>query len=67
MCRWASLVTLTVKNPIATWETWVRSLGWEDPLEESLTTPSSIPAWRIPQRGLAGCSAWGHRELDTTV
>ena len=38
-----------VKNLIAMRETWVRSLGWEDPLEESLATSSSIPAWRIPQ------------------
>ena len=30
------------------WETWVQSLGWEDPLEEVLATHSSIPAWRIP-------------------
>ena len=29
-------------------ETWVRSLGWEDPLEEGMATHSSIPAWRIP-------------------
>ena len=53
-------MTLTVKNPIATWETWVRSLGWEDPLEESLTTPSSIPAWRILQtEGLGGLQCLG--------
>ena len=32
-------------------ETWVRSLGWEDPLEEGMTTHSSIPAWRIPRDG----------------
>ena len=37
-----------VKNPPAMWETWVRSLGWEDPLEEGMTTHSSILAWRIP-------------------
>ena len=30
------------------WETWVRSLGWEDPLEEGMATHSSILAWRIP-------------------
>ena len=30
------------------WETWVQSLGWEDPLEEGMATLSSIPAWRIP-------------------
>ena len=32
----------------AMWESWVRSLGWEDPLEEGMATYSSIPAWRIP-------------------
>ena len=37
-----------VKNPPAMWETWVRSLGWEDPLEESMATHSSILVWRIP-------------------
>ena len=37
-----------VKNPPVMWETWVRSLGWEDPLEEGLATPSSIIAWGIP-------------------
>ena len=38
----------TVKNPPAMWETWVRSLGWEDPLEKGMATHSSILAWRIP-------------------
>ena len=35
------------KNPPAMWETWVRSLGWEEPLEEGMATHSSILAWRI--------------------
>ena len=39
----ASLVAQLVKNPPATWETWVRSLGWEDPLEKA--THSSVLAW----------------------
>ena len=43
----ASLVAQTIKNPSAVQETWVRFLGWEDPLEEDMTTHSSI-AWRIP-------------------
>ena len=43
-----SLVAQTVKNPPVMWETWVRSLGWEDPLEEGMATHSSILAWRIP-------------------
>ena len=37
-----------VENPPAMWETWARSLGWEDPLEEGLATHSRIRAWRIP-------------------
>ena len=39
----------TVKNPPAMQETWVRSLCWEDPLEEGMATHSSILAWRIPK------------------
>ena len=38
----------TVKNLPAMWETWVPSLGWEDPLEEGMTTHCSILAWRVP-------------------
>ena len=37
-----------VKNQPAMWETQVRSLGWEDPLEKEMATHSSILAWRIP-------------------
>ena len=37
-----------VKSPPATWETWVRSLGWEDTLEKGMATHSSILVWRIP-------------------
>ena len=37
-----------VKNPSTVQETWVLSLGWEDPLEEEIATHSSILAWRIP-------------------
>ena len=45
----ASLVAHTVKNPPAVWETWVSSLGWEDPLKEGMATPlPNILAWRIP-------------------
>ena len=53
----ASLVGQLVKNLPAVWETWVLSLGWEDPLEKGKATHSSILAWRIP---------WGRKELDTT-
>ena len=53
------------------WETWVRSLDGEDPLEKGMTTHSSILVWRIPrgnsgQRSLAVYSPWGHKESDTT-
>ena len=43
----ASLVAQLVKNPPAMQETWVQSLGWEDPLEKGKATHSSILAWRI--------------------
>ena len=45
---WASLVAQVVKNLPARQEIWVRSLGWENPLEEGMATHSSILAWRIP-------------------
>ena len=45
---WASLVAQMVKNLPAMQDAWVRSLGWEDPLEEGMATHSSILAWRIP-------------------
>ena len=45
---WASLVAQLVKNPPAMLETWVQSLGWEEPLEKGKVTHSSILAWRIP-------------------
>ena len=54
-----------VKNLLATQETWIRSLGWEDLLEKGMSVYSSILAWRIPwrilaqvpfQRNLEGCS-----------
>ena len=48
MCRWASLVTQTVRNLPSVWETWVQSLGWEDPLEKRMATHSSILVCRIP-------------------
>ena len=50
-----------VKNPPAMRETWVQSLGWEDPLEKGKATHSSILAWRIPWN-----SPWDLKELDLT-
>ena len=56
-----------VKCPPAVRNTWVGSLGWEDPLEKEMATYSSILTWRIPwTRSLAGYSPWGRKELDTT-
>ena len=43
-----SLVAQPVKNPPTMQETWVQSLGWEDPLEKETAIHSSILAWRIP-------------------
>ena len=56
-----------VKNPLAMQETWIRSLGWEDPLEEGMATHSSIRAWRIPKdRGAWQATVHGVSESDTT-
>ena len=51
---WASLVAQTVKIPSAMQETWVRSLGREDPLEKKMATHSSIPAWEISRTEESG-------------
>ena len=50
----ASLVAQMVKNLPAKRETWVQSLGWEDPLEKEMATHSSILAWRFPQTDNCG-------------
>ena len=52
---WASLVAELVKNPPAMRETWVRSLGWKDPLEKGTATHFSILAWRILSITLLAC------------
>ena len=62
----SSLVAQMVKHLPTMWETWVRSLGWEDLLEKEMTTHSSIPAWRQGQRSLVGYSPWGCKESDMT-
>ena len=49
MDKRASLVAQMVKNPPAMQETWIRSLGWEDPLEKGVATHFSILAWKIPR------------------
>ena len=58
----ASLVAQLVKNLPAMWETWVWSLGWEDPLEKGKATPTSV-FW--PGEFHGPYSPWGHKELDT--
>ena len=64
---WASLVAQMVKNLPAMQQTWVRSLGWEDPLEEGMATHSSILAWRMPMdRGAWWATVHGVAESDTT-
>ena len=64
---WASLVIQTIKNPLSMSENWVRSLGWQDPLEEGMATHHSILAWRIPMdRGAWWATFHGVAESDTT-
>ena len=56
-----------LKHLPAMWESWVRSLGQEDPLEKEMATHSSILAWRIPwTEELGGLQSTGHKESDTT-
>ena len=55
-----------VKNPPAMQETWVRSLGWEDPLEEEMATHSTILAWEIPwTEEPGGLQPKGSQESET--
>ena len=62
----ASLAQM-VKNLSATWETWVQSLGREDPLEKEMqSTPVFLPGEFSRQRSLEGYSPCGHKELGTT-
>ena len=63
----ATLVAQTEKSLPAMRETWVRSLGWEDPLEKEVEpTPVFLPGESHGWRRLGGCSPWGHKESDTT-
>ena len=57
-----------IKNLPAMWETWVQSLGQEDPLGKEMATHSSILAWKIPWTEEPGRlqSMGSHKELDTT-
>ena len=66
-CNGAFLVAQTVKNLSAMWETQVRSLGWEDPLEKEMAThPSILLGESHGQRSLVGYSPCSHKELDMT-
>ena len=65
--KWASLVARMVKNLPIMLETWVRSLGWEDLLEDGMATHSSILAWRIPMdRGAWWATVHGVAESGMT-
>ena len=57
----------TVKNPPAMWETWLQSLGGEDPLEEGMAIYSSILTWRIPWTEEPGrLQSIGSKDSDMT-
>ena len=62
-CSWASLVAQLVKNSPAMRETWVRSLGWEDPLEKGM---AGYPLQYSGLENSMDYSPWGHKESDTT-
>ena len=63
----ASLVAQRLKHLPPMWDTWVRSLGQEDPLAKEMATHSSILAWKTHGwRSLVGCSPWSHSESNTT-
>ena len=65
---WASLVAQLVKKLPVMWESWVRSPGWEDHLEEGIATHSSILAWRIPMdRGALWAAAHGVTKSRTQL
>ena len=60
------MVAQTVKNLPAMQETWVQSLGWEDPLDKGMAMHSSILAWRIPRtEEPGGLQSMGLQELNT--
>ena len=61
------LVVQTVKDLPAMWEPWIRSLGWEDPMEKEMqATPVFLPGEFHGQRSLAGYSPWSRKDLDMT-
>ena len=54
---WVSLMAQLVKNPPAMWETWVRSLGWEDPLEKGKAKARLVKVMVFPMV-MYGCESW---------
>ena len=64
---WASLVALRLKRLLGMQETWVQSLGQEDPLEKKMATRSTTLAWRIPWREEPGrLQSMGSQRVDAT-
>ena len=64
---WASLLAQLVKNSLAVQETWVQSLGWEDPLEKGKGTHSSILAWRMSRiEEPGGLHSMGSQRVSTS-
>ena len=64
----ASIIAQLVKNLPAVQETWVRFLGWKDPLEKEMATHSSILAWKIPWTEEPGrLQSMGSQESDATL
>ena len=55
-----------LKNLPVLRKTWVRSLGWEDPLEKGMATQVFLPGEFHGEKSLAGYSLWGHKDLDVT-
>jgi len=64
---WASLVAQMVKNPPAMQQTWVRSLGWEDPLERGTATHSSILAWRVHGVAESDMTEWLSLKVEDCI
>ena len=65
---WASLVTQMAKNLPAMWETWVQTLGWDDPLEEGMEIHSSVLAWIISMdRGAGQATVCGVSKIWTRL
>ena len=62
----AFLMAQMLKNLPVLRKTWVRSLGWEDPLEKGMATQVFLPGEFHGEKSLAGYSLWGHKDLDMT-